>query len=331
MRDKDCIGIARILFIVNVAALFAGCSGVGAQPSSDRTEGYVTVADSVRLYYVEAGNGPQVLVAPAALYLEPFLLDELAVGRRVVFYDSRNRGRSDAADLSSISLDRQIEDLEALRMVLGLEQMALLGWSGYGLEMAVYAMRYPERVSRLIQVSPIAPAASIMEQFADTRGHHADRAAVLELDRRAEAGEFDNMPQRYCRLRSEYANPSSFVVVSLADQVPDDCIYPNEWPKNRAKFFRAYYATYGDFDWRQELEDLTVPRLIIHGREDRIPLEGAEAWAKGFHDARLMVLSPSGHFPFIEQKDAVLTAIEIFLGGEWPKNAIEILSDSDRP
>lgn len=325
------MNIGRVIGWSYLAFLLAACSAIGEHPSSERTEGFITVDDGVRIYYVENGAGSEVLVAPAALYLEPLLLNDLSVDRRVIFYDPRNRGQSDSADLSSVSLDRQIEDLEELRIQLGLERMTLLGWSAYGLEMAVYAIRYPEHVDRLIQVSPIAPAASLLEQFADTRGQQVDLTAVEELDQRADSGNFDDTPEEYCRLRAALTIPANFVNANLANQVPDECIHSNEWEENRAKYFQAYFATYGDFDWRQDLKNLNVPRLIIHGREDGIPLEGARAWAEGYSDARLIVLSPSGHFPFIEQKDAALAAIETFLNGEWPQDAIAISIDSNRP
>ena len=325
------MNIARVMCWSYLTFLLAACSETGVNPPSERTGGFVTVGDGVRIYYVENGSGTEVLVAPAALYLEPLLLDDLSVDRRVIFYDPRNRGRSDSADLSSVSLDRQIKDLEELRIQFGLERMTLLGWSAYGLEMAVYAIRYPEHVNRLIQISPMAPAASLLEQFADTRGQQIDHAAVEELDHRADSGEFDDTPEEYCRLRAALTTPANFVNASLANQVPDECMHSNEWPKNRAKYFRAYFATYGDFDWRQDLKNLNVPRLIIHGREDGIPLEGARAWVEGYSDARLIVVSPSGHLPFIEQKGAVLAAIETFLNGEWPQDAIAISTDSDQP
>ena len=307
--------------------LIGSCSPTLVHPAHHRTEGFVTVGDGVRIYYVEKGSGPEVLVAPAALYLEPFLLDHLSETRRVIFYDPRNRGQSDSANLSSVSLDRQIEDLEELRRELGLEKMLLLGWSSYGLEMAVYALRYPDRVARLVQISPSAPASTLLEQFRDTHGKRTDRLAIEALDRRSDAGEFDDSPEEYCRLRSALTIPSDFVNVDLAKHVPDDCKYPNEWPKNRSPYFRAFFATFGDFDWRDDLNGLKIPRLIIHGREDRVPLEGGKAWAKGYPNARLIVLSPSGHFPFIEQKEAVISAIDTFLRGEWPKDATEISSN----
>ena len=324
------MNIARVMCSFYLTFLLAACSETAVHPPSDRIDGFVTVGDGVRLYFVENGSGTEVLVAPAALYLEPLLLDELAVDRRVIFYDPRNRGRSDRADLSSVSLDRQIQDLEDLRIEFGLERMTLLGWSAYGMEMAVYALRYPEHVNRLIQISPIAPAASLLEQFADTRMQQVDLAALEELDQRADSGEFDDTPEEYCRHRAALTTPANFVNANLAKQVPDECMHSNEWQTNRAKYFQAYFATYGDFDWRQDLKNLNVPRLIIHGREDGIPLEGARAWVEGYSDARLIVLSPSGHFPFIEQKGAVLAAIETFLNGEWPQDAVEISTDSDR-
>lgn len=310
--------------------LLASCSQAVDHPLLERTEGFVTVSDGVKIFYVEKGSGPEVLVAPAALYLEPLLLDYLSVKRRVIFYDPRNRGQSDSADLSSVSLDRQIEDLEELRIELGLEKMMLLGWSSYGLEMAVYAMRYPERVSRLVQISPLAPASALLEQFSNTRDQRSDRLAIEALDRRSDAGEFDDSPEKYCRLRSALTIPLDFVNPDLANQVPDDCRYPNEWPKNRSPYFGAFFATFGDYDWRRELNGLKIPRLIIHGREDRVPLEGGKAWAEGYAEARLIVLSPSGHFPFIEQKEVVLAAIETFLDGDWPQEASVVESDNNR-
>jgi pimeloyl-ACP methyl ester carboxylesterase len=195
--------------------------------------------------------------------------------------------------------------------------------------MAVYAMRYPERVTRLVQISPLAPAASIMEQFGNSRGQQPDRFAIEALDQRANDGEFDDSPEEYCRLRNALTIPPDFVNADLAKQVPEHCQYPNEWPINRSPYFRAFFATFGDFDWRHDLNGLKIPRLIIHGREDRVPLEGGRAWAEGYKDARLITLSPSGHFPFIEQEAVVLEAIETFLGGDWPQNARAIQSDND--
>lgn len=172
-------------------------------------EGYATMEDGVRLYYRSVGEGPEVVVVPMAVYLAAFL-EPLASNRRVVFYDPRNRGRSDAGDLNTVSLDQQIEDLEELRKQLGIERMALIGFSGLGMEMAAYVIQYPERVTRLVQVSPIPPAAEIPEAVGgDTRGDQQDREAVRALEARWEAGEFDQAQEQFCRKYNRLTLPTS--------------------------------------------------------------------------------------------------------------------------
>lgn len=313
-----------------VAFLFAAGCAQQATGDSERTaaqahEGFVTTEDGVRIYYVEKGSGEDVLIVPVALYLED-LLAPLAEGRRVIFYDPRHRGRSGAGDLGNATLDQQIADLETLRAELRIDKMMLLGWSGPGMEMAVYAIRHPDRVTRLVQVAAVPPAASIMrEAGGDDRPNRVDRAAVEALDARDDAGEFEGAAQEeYCRERNRLTMPANFADPAYVDQVPDVCVYENEWPANLWPFFGAYLPSFGDYDWRDELAELDVPRLVIHGREDGIPVAGAYAWAAGYPNARLMVVSPAGHFPFIEKREEVIGAIDAFLDGEWPRAAQEI-------
>jgi len=308
---RPILALAALCLLLALPAAFA----------AQRHEGFVTMKDGTKLFYVEQGKGRDVLVAPVAVYLEPFLLAELSADRRVIFYDPRNRGRSDYADLASVSLDRQVEDLEALRAALHIKQMALLGWSGLGMEMAVYTLRHPDRVTRLIQLSPVPPAASIMRENGDARGARVDQEGLEALDAQAEAGVFDAVPATYCRLRNALTDPSNFVNPALASRLPDVCRYPNEWPARLWPYFGALLPSFGDYDWRPELTTLEVPRLVIHGREDGVPLAGAIAWAAGYDNARLLVLSPSGHFPFIEQHSITVAAIRTFLGGGWPEGA----------
>lgn len=292
-------------------------------------ENFVTTPDGTRLYYVERGSGEDVLVAPMALFLEPFLLEPLSQHRRVVFYDPANRGRSDAAPLESVSLDRQVADLEALRKGLGIEQMALLGWSGLGMEMAVYALRHPERVTRLVQMSPVPPAASIMAAAGDSRQDRIDREALTALEVQFDAGEFDDRPAEFCRRHHALTLPSNFVDPRYVDALPELCHHENEWPANLWGYFGALLPSFGDYDWRPALEELDVPRLVIHGREDGIPLAGARAWVKGYPEARLLVLEGAGHLPYVERRAAVIEAIDTFLAGRWPDGARPLPTDAE--
>jgi pimeloyl-ACP methyl ester carboxylesterase len=305
------------------AFVLASLVGAGAAAASDRKEGRIATDDGVQLHYTESGKGAPVVV-PFGFYLEPYLLEHLARRHRVIFYDPRNRGRSQAAPLSSVSLDRQLRDLENLRAALELERFALIGWSGMGMETVAYALRHPERVSRLIQIAPVPPAASIMREAGDARAGRVDQAAQAALDARQKAGEFESDPGRYCRLDQEISMPANFVDASLAREVVDVCVHDNEHPARLWPYFGALLPSFGDYDHREALHELTVPRLVIHGREDGIPLAGARAWAAGYGQARILVVSPAGHFPFIEQRAIVLAAIDEFLDGRWPEAAQRI-------
>lgn len=63
-----------------------------------------------------------------------------------------------------------------------------MGWSGLGMETAFYAIRHPDRVSRLMQVAPVPPSASIMRRAGgDARAARVDRDSLAALDRRFDA------------------------------------------------------------------------------------------------------------------------------------------------
>jgi hypothetical protein len=58
-------------------------------------EGVVVTSDGVHLFYEVIGNGPETVVIPGRLFLI-HTLRQLAEGRRLIFYDTRARGKSDA-------------------------------------------------------------------------------------------------------------------------------------------------------------------------------------------------------------------------------------------
>jgi pimeloyl-ACP methyl ester carboxylesterase len=120
----------------------------------------------------------------------------------------------------------------------------VIGWSGYGMEMAVYAIRHPDRVTRLLQVAPVPPAAGVFRNAGgDRRAERMDTAALAALDRRARAGEYASDGGAYCRARRDLTGPSNFADPNLAARVPDPCRWENEWPVNLGPYFEAFLPT----------------------------------------------------------------------------------------
>jgi proline iminopeptidase len=288
-------------------------------------EASLVTQDSVRLYYRVVGSGDETVIAPLALY-HTTRLDGLAHGRRLVLYDPRGRGRSDTVPAAKISLDHNLRDLDAIRAAVGAERVALIGWSGLGMELFVYALRHPDRVTRLVQLAPVAPRwdpySALMMADRARRTDSTERAA---LEARVQAGEFAGDPAGHCRARAALNQPATFGDPASARLAPDVCGYSTEWPERIGAYFGALLGSIEGFDWRNSLARVAeIPRLVIHGDRDNIPVQGIREWVAGQPNARLLVIAGAGHWPHYERPDEVIPAIERFLGGEWPPGSLPV-------
>ncbi len=111
--------------------------------------------DGTQLAYRAVGTGPPLVCLPggpgrAADYLGH--LGGLDASRRLVLLDSRGVGRS--ADPATFRVDRLTADVDALRAHLGLAQMDLLAHSAGAVLAMLYAAAHPERISRLVLITP---------------------------------------------------------------------------------------------------------------------------------------------------------------------------------
>lgn len=105
------------------------------------------------------------------------------------------------------------------------------------------------------------------------------------------------------------------------ERLPDAREHENGWPVNTGPLFEASLRSFGDYDWREELASLDVPRLVIHGEDEAFPLEGSREWVRGHAKARLLLVPGARHLPFVDRPDVFFPAVESFLSGKWPQAA----------
>lgn len=323
-RKVDC---ALLLLVAAVAQPLAITAAAGTAPgqSSDAripaSEGFATTPDGIRIYYRVAGSGTETVIAPFALY-HGSAFDGLAKGRRVVTYDPRGRGKSQAAPLDRVSLDYLLSDLDSVRRAVGAEKIAIIGWSGAGMEAFVYALRNPGRVTRLVQLAPVtARAEPYTEQMMADRRRRTNAEAWNALQARIKAGEFAADPAAQCRTEDAVNVPALLADPAKAGVIPDVCDSPNEQPPTLGNYFGALWPAISTFDWRDSLSSVGIPRLVVYPLQDNISRAGVEEWVRGQPNARIVYVEGSGHFPQYEQREATLSAIDRFLGGAWPGNA----------
>ena len=241
--------------------------------------GYILVDSELQLYYRSVGAGPDTVVIPAATWLAADL-ESLAQGRRLIFYDQRGRGQSDAdANESHVWTDYEVRDLEAIRQHFGLEQMSILGWSYMGGISALYAAAHPGRVKRLVLMCAISPRSDApyddREAVAKKEGERIDPDGAKRLREMQQSGFDTSDPEAYCREFQKVIVPRQLgKPEALARMRSDPCAFPNEWRHNIAKHNRTHIPPDSrHWDWRQRVSSVQAPVLVIHGSEDLIPLE----------------------------------------------------------
>jgi proline iminopeptidase len=299
-------------------------------------EGHVTVEDGIRLYFHIVGNGSRTVIIPNGLY---FLDDfkRLATGRTLIFYDLRNRGRSDAVTNGAKLKDaihHDVEDLEAIRRHFGVDQPDLIGHSYVGLTVALYAMTYPAHAGRVVQIGPIQPG---QERQYPAHLTNADDALpkvfaqIAELQKERQSLD----PVEFCKkfwslLRVIYvADPADAVKINWGR-----CELPNE--RNAMRFWgqHIFPSIQALRIAPEEFAKAKMPVLVIHGTKDRSsPYGGGREWSLLLPNTRLVTVENAAHAPWIEAPELVFSSIEIFLDGAWPPAALKVtsLDPADEP
>ncbi len=275
-------------------------------------EGYVTTDDGVRLWFQTVGSGPQVVVLPNGFHLlEDFRC--LAPGRTLVFYDVRNRGRSDTVtDPAKLvrGIQNDVDDLDAVRRHFGLDRLNLIGHSYMGLMVILYAMKYPAHVDRIVQIGPMPP--DPRKQYPPVADNVLPETMAKLAELQKDRASYD--PSEFCRklwsiLRFIYVTDPKD-----ADRIRwDRCDLPNErdfmpyWMGTILPSIQSLSLAADD------LAHVTAPVLTIHGTNDRsAPYEAGREWAVLLPNARLLAVNDAGHAPWVEQPGTTLTAIDDF-------------------
>ena len=106
------------------------------------------------LFYSTRGSGPSCLVL-SAIGTEPYKRltpPQLSDRLRLVYVDVRGSGRS-TGDPTDLTFEVLAADLEAIRVDLGVDRIAVLGHSILGVLAIEYGRRRPASVSRVSRCS----------------------------------------------------------------------------------------------------------------------------------------------------------------------------------
>jgi pimeloyl-ACP methyl ester carboxylesterase len=318
---------ALALLVVSVS--FVTPLVIGAASEADE-QGHVTTHDGLKLAYRKIGTGPTAVMVPLGFLLQADFGRLAGPGRTLVFYDQRNRGRSEAVAPEKLSIHDEVRDMETLRSHFGFSRFTPIGYSYLGLMVLLYAIDHPDRIDRLVQLGPV-PMRFDTEYPPDLRADDREEAIGKErlaaLDALMKDGLPERDPKEFCRRQWEAMR---YVLVgdpARVDRLGDGfCDLPNEWP---TAFMRMWPHRQAEMKQLQitpeQLARVKNPVLTIHGTRDRnAPYGAGREWASRLPDARLLTVDGAAHQSWADAPERVFGAIDRFLSGEWPADAVTV-------
>jgi proline iminopeptidase len=289
-----------------------------ARPSPPpRASGYTRTTE-VPLYWVTYGpaGSPRVVVlhgGPGADhgYLLPQML-ELARTRELVFYDQRGGGKSRTDDSRPITWETHVADLGALLREQGDDAPTIVGYSWGGLLALLYAAEASLAGSlplpiRLALIDPAPVSRQFREEFEAEFARRQAAPAVQALR--------DELLGSGLRERDPAAYRQRMFELSVAGYFADPQAARNLTPfRVVGRVQQSVWESLGDYDLERDgrLSAIHCPSLIVHGRQDPIPLASSEACARAI-GASLVTLEACGHVPYVERPAALFAALEKFL------------------
>lgn len=299
---------------------------------AEEESGFVIVDKDIRLFYQKIGKGKSVVIIPLHLYLfEDF--KHLATNKTFIFYDVRNRGRSDAVtDGNKLSIQEDVEDLEKIRKNFGLKKFSMIGWTYTGLMGVMYAIKYPNNIERFVQISssPLKAGTQYPKEFtANDEKSPVDTEELNRLTKLLKQEYESTNPQEHQGFCEKLWDVNKFFFVgnpSNAVKLRSVCALPNEWAVNYHRHLGFHLPTIQKLDIpKSEVSKVTIPVLTIHGTKDRNSVYGAgREWATIPPNARLLTVKGAARFPWIEEPEYVFSAIKTFLAGKFPKEAEKV-------
>jgi pimeloyl-ACP methyl ester carboxylesterase len=246
----------------------------------------------MKVFYESHGIGePLVLIAGFASGAWQWFnqINELAANFQVITFDSRGISRSKLADGESVSIAAIADDIHELLDDLGIEKASILGTSFGGFVAQDFALRYPERLNKLILActsfggkNHVLPdnieALSAFSTIADLNSLERIRKFMIPAFTKDFAENNFDIIEQVCKLREENEVPESVYLQQLQAAMT--------------------------FDIQATLSKITAETLIITGDKDQVvPMQNSINLAKEITKSRLEIIENAGHLFFIEQAE----------------------------
>ena len=250
---------------------------------------FCTAADGCTIAYATVGQGPPLVKAPNWMnHLEydwetpvwRHMLRELSRDSTLLRFDQRGNGLSDW-QVEDITFDSMVSDMATVVDAAGVDRFALLGISQGCAYSIAYAVRYPDRVSRLVLYGGFAAGAREIG--------NEDYIEQIE------------MHQQLMRKGWGRNNPAFrqfFTSLFMPGGTKEQMDWFNELQRKTTSGETAARLTEvtAGINVTELLPQIKIPTLVLHCRDDALcPFEAGRRLAAGIPNARFVPLDGENH------------------------------------
>ena len=281
-------------FVADVKPVASGPTPVKLEPARQCPDApeqeiqFFTASDGVRIAYTIGGRGPTLVRTIDWLnhldfeWGSPFLrhwLSEIMQHNTLVRYDQRGSGLSDWI-VDDFCFERTVKDFEELVDAAGLDEFAIFGGCQGAAVATAYAVRHPERVTKLIFTGAFAngwpsPGDGVMEQF----------NALLTLVRLGWGRDNPAFRQLWSTLFRPDADSVEMDWLNELQRISTS-------PENAVRMF----SEFPKIKILDLLPKIACPTLVLHSRHDAaIPVQEGRLIAARVRGARFVELPSRCH------------------------------------
>jgi pimeloyl-ACP methyl ester carboxylesterase len=233
-------------------------------------------------------------------------LPVFAATHRVIAIDLPGFGHSPMPSWP-ISISAYARMLDRLLDVLEIDAAAVVGNSMGGFVSAELAIVFPQRVERLVLVSP-----SGLSSYRPDATRALSALQRLERILAAEAAWLASKSDTVAR-RPLLREATLRLVARHPDRLPAPLAAEQLRGAGKPGFMQAL-AAHLEYDFRDRLQEIACPTLVVWGRDDRVvTVRDASVFTELIPNSRAVIYEDTGHVAMLERPGAFNELLEEFL------------------
>lgn len=269
--------------------------------------------DGFRLQYIQKGDRtkPPIMVIGSAVYYLRLFENNIFKKLNLIFIDHRGFSIAENANASYL-LDDVVEDIEAIRRQLGIDELYLLGHSGHGFMAMAYAKKYEQHVLGLI-LSNLAPNNTQERQDGSIQYFEETASAERKTYFYQEIAKLDAV------IKNDPANRFSHMNIHMQAHSFYDFTFDGAYlwegvHNNMPALDYLWGEAFAIFDTTEFLKQWKKPTLLLLSEFDYL-VAPTDLWQTIVETNQIAVIKfeRSGHNPMLEEPKAYFEVLQKFI------------------